>query len=257
MPARASAQIRETDLYQPVCEYLTDQGYTVRGEVKKCDIAATKDDELVVVELKLRLSGTALAQAAQRQEIANAVYIAIQRPRAVRQWRRRAAPLLYLVRRLELGLLLVSPRGRKGRRVTVEQPLRLFDRVKKGNLRRAVMREVEGRSGDFNEGGSVGRKLVSLHRETAVHIACCLERFGSLSVRELQELGTGRSTRSVLTNSKQIEGWFGQVAEDTYILKAAGRAALKQYAPVAEHFRELLDQAKQTSAARPPAGGSG
>jgi len=242
MPTGAAASIRETDLYQPVCDYLTDQGYTVRGEVKKCDVAATKDNELVVVELKLRLSGTALSQAAQRQEIANAVYIAIQRPRAIRQWRRRAAPLLYLVRRLELGLLLVAPRARRDRRVTVEQPIRIFDRAKQGNLRRRVMREVAGRSEDFNEGGSVGRKLVGMHRETAIHIACCLERHGPLSVRELQDLGTGRSTRTVLANSKQIEGWFGLVAEDTYILKTKGRTALKHYAAVADHFRRLLDQ---------------
>ena len=42
----------ETELYLPVKAFLEAQGYRVRGEVKNCDIAATKDDELLIVELK-------------------------------------------------------------------------------------------------------------------------------------------------------------------------------------------------------------
>ena len=30
----------ETDLYRPVHDYLVKQGYTVRSEVRHCDIAA-------------------------------------------------------------------------------------------------------------------------------------------------------------------------------------------------------------------------
>ena len=43
----------ETDLYEPVCRFLEEEGYRVQAEVKDCDIAAEKDGELVIVELKI------------------------------------------------------------------------------------------------------------------------------------------------------------------------------------------------------------
>ena len=46
----------EVDLYKPVKEYFTQQGYDVHGEVNECDVAAVKEQELVLIELKLSLS---------------------------------------------------------------------------------------------------------------------------------------------------------------------------------------------------------
>jgi len=240
MPAGSSTSLSETDLYPPVHDFLAQQGYTVQGEVKKCDVAAVKGNELVVVELKLRLNWEAIAQAAERQQIADAVYLAVHKPAGLRTWRRRNARLLYLVRRLELGLLLVAPKARTGPKITVEHPLRIFDRVKNGKLRAVVMREVRRRAGDLNLGGSVRTKVLDTHRLTAIHIACCLERFGPLAVRQLQRLGTGLHTRSVLANSEQIEGWFERTEEGAYALKPDGAAALTEQAEAAEHFRQLL-----------------
>lgn len=240
MPKAPSSRISETDLYRPVADFFTELGYAVQGEVKKCDLVAAKDNELVIVELKLRLGWEVLAQAAERQELADGVYVAIPRPRAPRRWRRYYSGLLYLVRRLELGLLMVSPNARKRPKVEIVVPIRLFDRVKNGKLRRQVLGEVRRRSGDFNEGGSVGRKIVNSHREVAIHIACCLERFGPLGLRELQGLGTGPRTRSVLTTSLNIEGWFERKPDGTYTLKPEGRAALNEHADAAAHYRELL-----------------
>jgi len=242
MPRASSPTATETDLYRPVAGFLAEQGYTVQGEVKKCDIAAVKGDELVVVELKLQLNAAVLAQAARRQEIANAVYVAVPRPPNLRAWRARSSAQLYLLRRLELGLLLVSPRARKGPRVTVEHPLRIFDRVKDGKLRNMVLREVRRRAGDFNEGGSVRRKLVSSHREVAIHIACCLERFGPLPVADLRKLGTGPHTRAILTASGHIEGWFREVEDGVYALKSQGEAGLAEHAQAASYYRAALER---------------
>jgi len=242
MPRASSSKLTETDLYRPVHDYLAEHGYTVQGEVRKCDVAAVKGEELVIVELKLQLNAAVLAQAAQRQEVANAVYVAVPRPAGLRAWRARSRHLLYLVRRLELGLLLVAPRARKGPRVAVEVPLRMFDRVKDGKLRSIVMREVRRRAGDFNEGGSVRRKLVSSHRETAIHIACCLERLGPLSVAQLRKLGTGVHTRSVLAASARIEGWFKEAEPGVYALKPEGQAGLEEHAQAASYYRAVLER---------------
>jgi hypothetical protein len=192
------------------------------------------------VELKLRLNWEAIAQAAERQQIADAVYLAVHKPAALRTWRRRSGRLLTLVRRLELGLLLVAPTARTGPKVTVEQPLGLFDPVKDGKLRATVVREVRRRAGDLNLGGSVRTAILDTHRLTALHIACCLERFGPLTVRELQRLGTGLHTRSVLVKSEEIEGWFQRTDEGAYSLKPAGLTGLAEHPEAAEHFRGLL-----------------
>lgn len=240
MSAPATSTLAETDLYAPIRDYLADQGYAVQGEVKKCDIAAARDGRLLVVEMKLRLSAEALAQAAQRQEIADEVYLAIPRPKALTAWRRRSGHWLYLIRRMELGLLLVSPRARKASRVAVEQPVQIWDPVKQGGRRGAVVREVRRRAGDFNEGGSVRRKLLNSYRQTAIHVACCLERCGPLTIRQLHRLGTGLDTRSALENSLRIEKWFRLEPPSTYALTDEGRAGLAEFAEAAEHYRELL-----------------
>jgi hypothetical protein len=237
---KADDGLSETDLYPPVHDFLVQQGYTVQGEVKQCDVAAVKGGELVVVELKLRLNWEAIAQAAERQQIADVVYLAVHKPANLRAWRRRSGRLLFLVRRLELGLLLVAPHARTGPKVTVEQPVQLFDRVKDGKLRATVMREVSRRAGDLNLGGSVRTPILDTHRLTALHIAVCLERFGPLTVRQLQRLGTGLHTRGVLAKSDSIEGWFTPTDEGAYALRPEGLGALTEHSAAADHFRGLL-----------------
>ena len=234
------ATTKETDLYEPVRDWLTGQGYTVQAEVRKCDIAAMREEELLVVEMKLKLNWEVLAQAARRQEFADVVYVAIQKPKNIRQWKHRSGGLLYLVRRLELGLLLVSPTARKRPKVRVEIPHELFDRTKQGALRFAVRREVNRRPGDLNTGGSVGRPVISSYRADSVHIACCLERFGPLKIHAIQELTIGLRARQVLTKNAEIDEWFGELPGRIYCLKKAGREGLEEYAEVAEHFREEL-----------------
>ena len=46
------ADFKETDLYEPIRAFLEEEGYQVQAEVKGCDIAAVKDGQLVIVELK-------------------------------------------------------------------------------------------------------------------------------------------------------------------------------------------------------------
>ena len=46
------ADFKETDLYEPIRAFLEEKGYQVQAEVKDCDIAAVKDGQLLIVELK-------------------------------------------------------------------------------------------------------------------------------------------------------------------------------------------------------------
>lgn len=217
--------IRETDLYAPLRDYLTAQGYTVRAEVKGCDITATKGDALIIIELKRSMTLTLLAQAAQRQRVADSVYVAVPRPpggAAGRAWK----GIRHLLRRLELGLILVSV-GSKAPSVEIVFHPVPFARRKQKSVRRALLEEMAGRSGDFNEGGSTRRKLVTAYRESAIQIACCLERLGSASPRDLRARGCSAKTTSILYDN--VYGWFERQGRGVYGLSAKGRKELKGY----------------------------
>lgn len=228
---KARKPVAETDLYKPVRDYLTANGYTVRGEVNGCDIAAVKDDDLIVIELKRNFSTSLLIQATERQNLTDSVYVALPRPASQRtaQWK----GVQRLLRRLELGLIIVST-GRTKRAEVVFHPLP-YDRKKKHRARRAVLKEIDARSGDFNKGGSTRTKLITAYRERAIHIACCLEQLGPMSPKALRELGTGDKTWSILYTN--VYGWFERIDKGVYDLKPQGRAEIEMCPGLAKHYR--------------------
>jgi hypothetical protein len=228
---RRKKALKETDLYGPVAAYLRQLGFTARGEVNGCDIAAVRGDELVVVELKRGLTMDLLVQATKRQRMTDSVYVAIPRPRRMQGWHgyRR------VLRQLELGLILVAFHGRRKPTVEVVFHPVPYQRQKRKAPRRAALTEIEGRSGDFNVGGSTRRKLVTAYRENALQIACYLDAMGPMSPKQLRELGTGPKTQSILYSD--FYGWFERVDRGLYGLKAAGREELGQYRDVVTAWR--------------------
>ena len=239
---------RETDLYGPVRSFLEQRGYTVRGEVLGCDVAGRRGGDLVVVELKRALTLDLLVQATRWQRTTNSVYVAVPRPRAAGRGRRWHG-LLHLLRRLELGLLVVSFAGRRARVQAVLHPLP-FDRRKGTRGQRAILEEIVGRSGDYNLGGSVRRPLVTAYRENAIHVACCLERKGPLSPRALRALGTGPRTLSILRSN--VYGWFERVGYGLYALNGQGRADLSRWPDLVADYRRRVPSGEATPEAALP-----
>ncbi|HWR38477.1 MAG TPA: DUF2161 family putative PD-(D/E)XK-type phosphodiesterase [Patescibacteria group bacterium] len=228
--------IRETDLYPPVRDYLIGLGYTVRGEVKDCDMIAVRDDELLAVELKRSFNVTLLMQATRRQKATDTVYIAIPRPaRGPRSesWR----GMLHLLRRLELGLIIVSFAGGAARVEVALHPEPL-ERRRDYRLKRSILREMHGRSGDYNVGGSHCRKVMTAYKENAIQIACGLELLGPSAPAQLRERGTGLKTGELLR--KNFYGWFERLERGVYGLSEEGRAALIEHQPLADHYRQQL-----------------
>jgi hypothetical protein len=223
----------ETDLYQPLHDYLVAQGYTVRSEVRGCDITAVKGEEVVVIEMKRSFGTTLLIQATQRQRITDSVYVALPVPTGRYQTERWAA-VQHLLRRLELGLILVAVGQEKRPVQVVFHPLP-FDRKKRKQLKRAVLREAQARSLDLNLGGSHRRRIITAYRENAVHIACCLDALGPLSPRQLRSLGTGPKTLSIL--SRDVYGWFERIGPGLYALRAQGREEIRLYPALLKRFR--------------------
>lgn len=231
-------KIYETDLYEPIRKYFTKQGYDVYGEVHHCDIAAVKEDELIVIELKLNLTVDLLIQATKRQRLTDQVYIAIPRPKSkpsARKWQ----DLYHLIRRLELGLILVSfQKGRK--RVDVMVTPTPFDRSKSmqrnKSKRNRLMKEISGRNGDYNVGGSTKTKIMTAYKENCIQIALYLSQNGPLSPKALRDLGTGEKTQSIL--HQNYYGWYEKIGRGVYTISEKGKMELENYPELVKFYSE-------------------
>ena len=212
---------KETDLYNPIKKLLSDQGFTVRGEVKGCDIAAVKDDILWIIEMKLSISLKLIFQAMERQGATDWVFVAVPRPKSNRD--SSFMQLQRLLKKLQIGLITVA----------LDSPVRhaeiiLFPtgRADKANNKSATLRrEIAGRSTDTT-GGSKGA-VNTAYRERSVCIACLLECKGNLSARELVgAYGCEKDASSILRLN--YYNWFTRTAKGRYELSAVGREYLEE-----------------------------
>lgn len=219
---KSEKKLYEIDLYEPVQQLFVKQGYAVYGEVNDCDIVAIKDEEPIIVELKLTVNMELLLQAAKRQRIAEKVYIAIPKPSyslRSQKWR----DLSYLIRRLELGLIFVQIQECHAEAKIINEPTP-FNREKSmrqsKKRRNKLIKEVESRSGNYNIGGSSRTKIMTAYRENCIFIAVCLHKYGPLSPKQLREIGTGDKTPTILRAN--YYGWFERIQRGVYDLSEKG-----------------------------------
>ena len=98
----------ETALYAPVKAFLERLGFTVKGEIRGCDVVAVREGEkplVVVGELKLGLSLELVLQGVARLAVADEVYLAVPLTRRGRDQDGRGRQLCRL---LGLELLVVT-----------------------------------------------------------------------------------------------------------------------------------------------------
>lgn len=235
--------IKEEVLYEPVRKFLLNNGFTVNSEVLNCDVTALLEGMLVVVEMKTSLNFDVVLQAVERQRFADLVYIAVPKNARIlstKRWSR----ICHLLRRLELGLLLVTVKKDISYVEEALKPLP-FDRKKSISAaqrkRKAVLREVSKRHGDYNTGGSHKKKLVTSYRESAIQIAVILEKRDSCSIKEIREaVGLSEKTARILQDNHY--GWFAREKRGVYSLTEKGVNELKNYSELAEYFREKTTQ---------------
>ena len=217
----------ETDLYEPVCRFLEEEGYQVQAEVKDCDIAAEKDGELIIVELKKSFQLKLVYQALDRQSLTEQVFVAIPRPQN----------MLKLLKRLEIGLLTVA----------LDSPLKTVDVVltpsdslawKNRKKRERLQAELENRQVSANTGGMNRRKIVTAYREKALHLCCILENREAVTYGELREMGLEEKYMSILRSN--VYHWFERVEKGVYRLSEEGRKALEErdYEKVVAYYRK-------------------
>lgn len=227
--------MKETELYQPVKELLTELGYEIRSEVKYADIVAIKNNELVIVELKTSYNMKLIIQAAKRQRISEQVYIGIPRPVYKKRFGKDFKDKEFLLRRLGLGLIFIAMEAEQPYAKIILEP-KVFDmkrsQISSRRKKKKLLKEFEGRSSNYNTGGSVKQKLITAYREKSLKIAHIMEDKDVVSTKEIREAGGPAETTSILYNNHY--DWFEKTGRGTYRLSDDGKEALDKYSEIIE-----------------------
>ncbi|MBT6509640.1 MAG: hypothetical protein HOL02_04255 [Rhodospirillaceae bacterium] len=221
------AKLRETDLYEPIKAFLEGQGYTVKGEIGRCDVVAVKDDaEPVIVELKLAFSLPLIFQGLQRQSLSELVYLAVPAPKGRSGvWASHRKDALKLCRMLGLGLLFVDTETAGVE--TMLDPTGYKPR-KQPKARQRLLGEFQRRVGDPTVGGGRGRPVMTAYRQDALRCAIALLADGPSRPAALRDK-TG-VTRAATILQRDVYGWFERIERGVYAITPVGRTALETFA---------------------------
>jgi hypothetical protein len=208
----------ESDLYAPVKALLEGQGYSVKGEVKGCDVVAVRAGEPpVIVELKRTFGMGLVLQGVNRLALSDTVYL------AVGAWPKNLRDIKKLCKRLGLGLMVVV----KERVDILLDPAPYAPRKDKRRLGR-LLGEHARRVGDPNRGGSSTKvPMMTAYRQEALRCAGLLARNGPMKIAVLKVAAEAPKAGMILRDDHY--GWFERIERGTYGLTPKGRAGLEQH----------------------------
>lgn len=233
----------ETDLYEPVRAFLEEEGYLVQAEVKGCDIAAIKGEQLVIVELKKSFQLKLIYQAMERQTMTEYVFVAIPRPengQREKSWKN----MLRLLKRLEIGLLTVA----------LDSPLKSVDVVlepsdsmvwKRRKKQEMIRKEIDGRQVLANTGGMTRKKIMTAYREQALELCCLLEKSATVCYDDLRQLKLPEKYQTILRSN--VYHWYVRISRGVYGLSQEGKAALEEpsYEKVVAYYRKKYEKKEE------------
>jgi len=208
----------ESDLYAPVKALLEGQGYSVKGEVRGCDVVAVRGSEPpVIVELKRTFGIGLVLQAVNRLALSDAVYL------AVGVWPKNLRDVKKLCRHLGVGLMIVV----KERVDIVLDPAPYRPRKNPRRVGR-LLGEHARRVGDPNRGGSSTKvPMMTAYRQEALRCAGLLARNGPMKVAALKVAAEAPKAALILRDDHY--GWFERIERGIYGLTPQGRLGLEQH----------------------------
>lgn len=214
----------ETSLYLPVKGFLEGLGYSVKGEIGRCDIVALKDGDpavVVICELKLSFNLELLLQGVDRIRLGDEIWLAAQL--SARGKGRESDPRYRnLCRHLGFGLLGVAASGRVDILVSPAAPTPR----KNAKQRSRLVDEHRRRRGDPAAGGSTRAPIMTAYRQEA--LACAAAMMAEPQrPRDLKR--TWPDAPKIL--QRNVYGWFERADRGVYALTEAGRAALLRWPP--------------------------
>lgn len=205
--------MRETELYEPIKQFLQAQGYEVKAEVGPADVVAVRGDEPpVIVELKTGFSLSLFHQAVDRQAITDSVYVAVpagQGPRPHKTLRKHRK----LCRRLGIGLITVRLADQLVVVHADPVPYRPHKSKRKQEL---LLGEFARRTGDPNTGGATRRGLVTAYRQDALKCADFLSQNGATKASLVAEGSGVERARQIMADNHY--GWFLRIERGIYDL---------------------------------------
>ena len=223
-------QLAEKDLFEPIKQFFESEGFVCDGEVASMDIFMQREGETAAVELKKTLDFKAVTQGALRQKLVDRVYIGIYRPRDINS--HGFKDKIYLLKRLGIGLLVVSPRSMKVELVSdaIESSLENFKRVNK-RRKEAALDEFNRRKTHLNTGGVTRTKLITSYREDSLLVLdalCALK--GEAKASEVSKLSNIENAGNIMY--KNYYGWFERKGNGIYAITDSGFDALEEYEEV-------------------------
>jgi len=226
----------ESELFAPVKQLFENQGYIVNAEVKGCDVTAVNDNELIIIELKRNLSVTLLAQGLARQKTGAITYVAIPKPKNYSP--KTFRDTLYVLKKLELGLIFVNLRNEYSYAEIVLEPMPFKAVQVNSKKRRAILNEIGGRTIDMNKGGVNCTKIATAYTEKCIKIACILDMYGPLSPKEIRSYGGDEKCAFIM--KRNVYGWFNHPEKGVYEITDSGRAGILEYPELEQYYTNLL-----------------
>ncbi|MCF7808828.1 MAG: hypothetical protein K9M49_02810 [Candidatus Marinimicrobia bacterium] len=225
--------LKESELYPPIKEFLEQQGYAVKAEIKQCDVVALRDELILIVELKLSINLTILLQAVDRLKYSDTIYIGV--PSNIPLLKRNRKRIVKLMRLLGIGLIVVHPRSKIGKVEVLCDPGEYKPRqIKKRSEQ--LLGEFFQRQGDPNLGGTATKHgIMTAYRQQALAIAAYLEKHGATKASIIAEAIGVPKTRAILYNN--VYGWFERQGKGIYSLSSQGMADIPDWPLLSKTFQ--------------------
>jgi len=209
----------ETNLYQPIKDFLHQLGFDAKGEVCGCDVVALNNGEpvaLIICELKLSFSLELILQAVDRSTACDEIWIAVHAKKNGRG--RESDPRAKkLCRYLGFGLLRVNP-SNSVEVIVKPQPWKPRRDTK---LRSRILEEYNKRQGDPSVGGSTRKPIMTAYRQQAILCARTIDQ-GVTKLSELKK--TVPDAAKIL--QRNVYGWFNRRERGHYVLSDSGKLAI-------------------------------
>ncbi len=215
--------MKESDLYPPIKAHLTRAGWAVKGEVGAADVVARRDDDILVVELKLGFSLALFHQGIDRLALTDLVYLAVPAGGKAKALKANVK----LARRLGLGVLTV--RARDGFVEVLAEPGPYAPRKSRKKQARLI-RAFERLDGDPNAGGATRHGLVTGYRQDALKCARFLAVHGPSKGSVVKDWTEVPQATRIMADDHY--GWFKRVSKGIYALTDAGQAGIADWGDV-------------------------
>ena len=209
----------ETNLYQPIKNFLHQLGFEAKGEVCGCDVVALNNGEpvaLIICELKLSFSLELILQAVDRSTACDEIWIAVQAKKNGRG--KESDPRAKkLCRYLGFGLLRVHPSNS----VEVIVKPKPWKPRRDTKLRSRILEEYNKRQGDPSVGGSTRKPIMTAYRQQAILCARTIDQ-GVTKLSELKK--TVPDAAKIL--QRNVYGWFNRRERGNYVLSDSDKLAI-------------------------------